>query len=102
VIEHLFMEKMVGMEVTSLTRAGFQLFDNSFLIVNLRAGKIKKTNTRAVENQPIGTPGTPTMGTVAPVRSNSAANLQAQGTMQDSFVLMADKYLEPTSCGPSL
>ncbi|PRP87509.1 ubiquitin domain-containing protein [Planoprotostelium fungivorum] len=48
VIEHLFLGKMLGMSTTSLSRAGYHLFDLSCIIVNLRSGKIKKVGGRDI------------------------------------------------------
>eukprot|EP01117_Protostelium_nocturnum_P009607 TRINITY_DN3429_c0_g1_i1.p1 TRINITY_DN3429_c0_g1~~TRINITY_DN3429_c0_g1_i1.p1 ORF type:complete len:2268 (-),score=754.02 TRINITY_DN3429_c0_g1_i1:12-6815(-) len=113
IIEHLFEEKMIGMDFSSLSPAGFQLFDNYFLIVNLRSGKLKKISARGIEssvqNANIPSPNVSQQnGMLAPpsalngnFNNNSNGTLHRQGSNSNihsasnetCFTINADKLL---------
>jgi hypothetical protein len=44
VIQHIFVEKMLKMECSQLTQAGFHLFERFFIVVNEKNGKIRITD----------------------------------------------------------
>jgi hypothetical protein len=47
VIDHLFTEKMSTIDCTTLSKAGYAVFDRYFLSINERLGRVKRSEKKS-------------------------------------------------------